>query len=162
MKPIWLTANPKSMTSSTPTRGQLERSLSQRIQALYRNQLGHRPAEVNCQIFDQKIVIVLENSITLPEQLLANNGQEELVEEIRSNLDAAIQPQLRELIEEIVGVPVEDLLSDAKLETGRSGMIAILADLPQTRDRVAGKNNGEDSVARTDHEPPEEQKGESN
>jgi uncharacterized protein YbcI len=134
------------MTPSIPTRGQLERSLSQRIQALYRNQLGHRPADVNCQIFDQKVVIVLENAITPPEQLLANNGQEELVEKIRANLDAAIQPQLCELIEEVVGVSVADLLSDAKLETGRSGIIAILSDLPQTRERASGgKTNGEDN-----------------
>ncbi len=116
-----------------PTRGQLERALSQRIQALYRNQLGHRLGNVDCQIFDEKIAIVLENAVTQPEQLLASNGKEDLVEQIHSDISEAIQPQLRELIETTVGVPVVDLLADTKLETERTGMIAVLSDSPRVR-----------------------------
>lgn len=121
------------MDSSNPTRGQVERTLSQRIQALYRTQLGHQPSKVTCQIFDTKVAIVLEDAITPPEQLLVNSGQERLAEQVRSDLDKAIQPQLKALIEEVVGVPVIDLLSDATLETGRTGTIAVLANLPQLR-----------------------------
>ena len=47
------------MDSSYPTRGQLERTLSQRIQALYRNQLEHQPSRVTCQLFDEKLAIIL-------------------------------------------------------------------------------------------------------
>ncbi len=121
------------MADSTPTRGQLERTLSQRIQALYRNRLGHRLGNVDCQIFDEKIAIVLENAVTQPEQLLANNGKEDLVEQIHSDISEVMQPQLKELIETIVGVPVVDLLTDTKLETERTGMIAVLSDSPQVR-----------------------------
>lgn len=121
------------MDASSLTRGQLERTLSQQIQALYRTQLEHQPSKVTCQIFDEKIAIILEDSITQPEQLLFNTGQEELAEQVRSELDEAIQPQLKALIEQVVGVPVIDLLSDAKLETGRTATIAILAATPQVR-----------------------------
>lgn len=121
------------MDASTPTRGQLERTLSQQIQALYRTQLEHQPSRVTCQIFDEKIAIIIEDSITQPEQLLVNSGQQELAERVRSELDEALQPQLKALIEEVVGVPVIDLLSDAKLETGRSATVAILASSPQVR-----------------------------
>lgn len=121
------------MDPSFPTRGQLERTLSQRIQALYRTQLEHRPSRVTCQIFDDKIAIILEDSITQPEQLLVKSGQEELAEQVRSELDEALQPQLKTLIEEVVGVTVVDLLSDAKLETGRTATVVILAETPQLR-----------------------------
>ncbi len=121
------------MNPSSPTRGQLERTLSQRIESLYRSQLEHKPSKVVCQIFDEKIAIILEDSITQPEQVLVNNGQQELAEKVRSELDEALQPQLKALIEEIVGVSVIDLLSNAKLETGRSATIAILAESPQFR-----------------------------
>lgn len=121
------------MDASYPTRGQLERSLSQRIQALYRTRLEHQPSRVTCQIFDEKIVIVLEESITQAEQLLVESGQGELAEQVRSELDAALQPELKALIEEIAGVAVVDILSDAKLETGRSATVAILANPPQVR-----------------------------
>ena len=123
------------MTTERPTKGQLERSLAQRIQALYRNQLGHRLSEVICQIFEQKIMIVLENSITQPEQLLADSGKAELVEEVHASIEQTIEPQLSRLIEEVVGVSVVDLLSDATLQTKRTGMIAVLAGEPLMRDR---------------------------
>lgn len=123
------------MTNSLPTSGQLERTLSQRIQALYRTQIGHRLERVTCQIVDQKILIILENAVTPAEQLLANNGKENLAEEIHANLDEAIRPQIIGLIEEIVGVSVVDFLSDAKLETERTGMIVMLENAPRLNDR---------------------------
>ena len=121
------------MDASSPTRGQIERTLSQRIQALYRTQLEHQPSKVTCQVFDEKIAIILEDSITQPEQLLVENGQEELAEKVRAELDEAIQPQLKTLIEEVVGVEVIDILSNAKLETGRTATVVILANPPQVR-----------------------------
>jgi uncharacterized protein YbcI len=121
------------MDSSSPTRGQIERTLSQRIQSLYRSQLEHKPSRVVCQIFDGKIAIILEDSITQPEQVLVNSGQQELAEQVRSELDEALQPQLKALIEEVVGISVIDLLSNAKLETGRSATIVILSEPPQFR-----------------------------
>ncbi len=124
------------MDSSFPTRGQLERSLSQRIQALYRTQLEHQPSRVICQIFDEKVAIILEDAITQPEQILVSNGQEKLAEQVRSGLDEALQPQLKSLIEEILRVPVIDLLSDAKLHTGRTATIAVLGEKPQIRNPV--------------------------
>lgn len=124
-----------SMTqeSSKPTRGQLERLLSQRLQALYREQLGHQPGKVTCQLFDEKLAVIVEDSITPPEQLLANSGQTELAEQVRSDLDKAIQPQLKELIEAVLGVAVLDILSDATIETGRTGIIAVLDITPEVR-----------------------------
>ncbi len=121
------------MNPSSPTRGQIERTLSQRIQSLYRSQLEHKPSRVVCQIFDEKIAIILEDSITQPEQVLVNNGQQGLAEQVRSELDEALQPQLKALIEEVVGVSVIDLLTNAKLETGRSATIVVLAESPQFR-----------------------------
>ncbi|WP_315787590.1 DUF2294 domain-containing protein [Fischerella sp. JS2] len=125
------------MAESIPTRGQVERTLAQRIQALYREQLGHQPSKVTSRLSDTNLVIVIENSITPPEQLLAQTGRHELAEQVRSDLDEAIQPQLRELIEHILHVSVVEILSDATLETGRSGIIAILSETPDLRDSAS-------------------------
>ncbi|PLZ98113.1 hypothetical protein CEN45_16525 [Fischerella thermalis CCMEE 5198] len=125
------------MAESIPTRGQVERTLAQRIQALYREQLGHQPSKVTSRLSETNVVIVIENSITPPEQLLAQTGRQELAEQVRSDLDEAIQPQLKELIEQILHVSVVEILSDATLETGRSGIIAILSDTPDLRDSVS-------------------------
>lgn len=121
------------MKTTIPTRGQRERELSQRIQGLYSNQLGHRPTKVICQLFDDSLAIVMENSITPAEQLLVEQGQEELAEQVRSGLDDAIEPNLKALIEEILEVKVLDLMGDATLETGRSGIVVVLSNTPEVR-----------------------------
>lgn len=130
---------PPSMNqeSSKPTRGQLERLLSQRLQALYREHLGHQPGKVTCQLFDEKLAIIVEDSITPPEQLLASTGQIELAQQVHEDLEKAIQPLLKELIEDVLGVAVLDILSDATLETGRTGIIAVLDITPEVRNPEA-------------------------
>ncbi len=121
------------MTSQLATRGQTERTLSQRIQALYRNQLGHQPEKVTCQLFDEALAVVIEGSVTQPEKLLAAEGHLERAEQVRSELDQAIRPHIKSLVEEVLSVNVLDILSDATLQTGRTGMIVILDNPPSVR-----------------------------
>lgn len=71
--------------------------------------------------------------VTQPEQLLVESGKEELGEKVREELDRALQPQLKDLIEEVVGVEVLDILSNTKIDTGRTATVAILASLPSLR-----------------------------
>ena len=125
------------MTDTSYTRGQLERKLSQEIQSLYRRHLGHQPSKVTCQIFDAKLVVIIEGSITNAEQILIESGKQKLAEEVRSNLDNSIQSQLRQLIENIAEVEIVDFLSDATLNTGRTGIIAILNTTPKVRNSNA-------------------------
>jgi uncharacterized protein YbcI len=82
---------------------------------------------------NEKLIILIEDSITQPEQILAEEGQIKLAQEVRSELDDAIQPHLKALIEEVLNVKVVDLLSDATLETGRTGAIVVLAESPTMR-----------------------------
>jgi uncharacterized protein YbcI len=121
------------METSQLTRKQIERLLAQRIQALYRTCLEHQPAKVTCQIFDEKLAIVIEGSVTPAEQVLVNNGNAELASKVRFDLYKAFQPHMKALIEEVMGVSVVELLSDATLETGRLGAIAVLEQVPQFR-----------------------------
>lgn len=116
-----------------PTNGQLERDLSQQVQAFYREHLGHQPLKITCQIFDQKVTFVIENSLTPTEQLLLKEGKEKLANSVHACLDEITQPQIKQLIESALNVEVTDLLSDATLETGRTGIIAILSESPQVR-----------------------------
>ncbi len=121
------------MTNNLLTCGQLERKLSQEIQAFYRQHLGHQPSKVTCQFFGAKLAIILENSITSAEKVLIDEGKSDLAQQVRSNLDGAIQPELKQLIEKVAEVEVLDILSDATLDTGRTGMIVILSQTPTVR-----------------------------
>ncbi len=119
------------------TVGQVERELSQKVQALYKKHMGHQPSKVSCQLFSSKLVVVLEDSVTQPEKLLVEEGQTALAEKVRADLNEAMQPQIKTLIESILGVTVLDLLSDAALDTGRTGIIAVLSDAPTVRNPEA-------------------------
>ncbi|MEL6605234.1 MAG: DUF2294 domain-containing protein [Cyanobacteria bacterium J06614_10] len=119
------------------TVGQLEREVSQKLQALYKKQLGHQPGKVTCQLFGTKLAIILEDSVTQPEQLLAEEGQPDLARQVREDLNTAMQPQIKALVEDILSVEILDILSDATLSTGRTGIIAILSETPAVRNPEA-------------------------
>ncbi|MGD1855897.1 MAG: DUF2294 domain-containing protein [Leptolyngbyaceae cyanobacterium] len=122
------------------TKGQLEREISQRIRTLYKKCLGHKLSQANCQLFDSKIAIVLEDSVTQPEKFLVGEGETELIEEVHDNLGQSIYPQIKTLIEEILGVKVLDLLSDVTLETERTGIIVILDKAPSIRSKESDRS----------------------
>ncbi|NEO27297.1 MAG: DUF2294 family protein [Kamptonema sp. SIO4C4] len=125
------------MATVKPTCGQLERSLSQAIQAFYRDHLGQQPSQVTCQLFANQVAVVIENSITPTEQVLAQDGKEQFAKQVRMELNDVTQPQLQQIIADVLGVQVLDLLSDATLETSRTGVIAVLETTPDVRNPQA-------------------------
>lgn len=123
--------------TAQPTVGQIEREVSQKIQALYKKVLGHQLGRVTCQLFDSKIEIILEDSISQPVKLLLEESQIELAQQIRNDLDHAMQPQIKLLLADVLGVDVLDILSDATMSTGRTGIISALSCLPAVRNPEA-------------------------
>lgn len=124
----------KRMTSTDPTRGQLERSLTQGIQSFFRDHIGQRPSKAVCQFFDSGVSLILENTLSPAEQTLIRAGQMEAASELRSRLQTLVKPQLREWIQSIVRVPVLSVMMDTDLETGWTGLNAVLKETPPVRD----------------------------
>ncbi|MEH2213713.1 DUF2294 domain-containing protein [Nostoc sp.] len=116
-----------------PTIGQLETEISQRIISLYNDRLGKSPSQIICHFFDTEIVISLENSVTQAEQTLLKGGYDTLAEQVRLYLEKIIKPDLKKLIEEIIGQPVLYLMTNTNLATGRTGIVVILKELPEVR-----------------------------
>lgn len=116
--------------ASNLTAKQLEQEIVKSIQDLFGNLLGHQPQQVSCQLVDKTLTVLLEDSITQPEQMLVESGKNDLVKQVRSNILVAIESPLRANIEEIVGIPVIDLFSDSTLDTRRTSVVAILAAAP--------------------------------
>jgi uncharacterized protein YbcI len=51
------------MVNNVPSRGEMERSLSQSIQAFYRDRLSCRVGKISCHILGNQVAIVVENSV---------------------------------------------------------------------------------------------------
>ncbi|MEH2259590.1 DUF2294 domain-containing protein [Nostoc sp.] len=116
-----------------PTIGQLETEISQRIINLYNDRLGKSPSQIICHFFDTEIVISIENSVTPAEQTLLKGGYDTLAEQVRLYLEKIIKPDLKNLIEEIIGQPVLYLMTNTNLRTGRTGIVVILKELSEVR-----------------------------
>ncbi|MGJ5672691.1 MAG: DUF2294 domain-containing protein [Nostochopsis sp.] len=122
---------------SVPTIGQLEREISNRIRSLYNVEFGLRPSKINCHFFHGELAIILENSVSKIEQILLKSGSGILAEQVRNDINRIIVPQIQDLIEEVIGKPVLDLISHTNLTTGRTGMIAFIGNLPEVRNPQA-------------------------
>ncbi len=124
------------MDRKLPTCGQIERDLSQRIQKLYREQLGHCPRKVTCKLFDNRLAVVVEDSLTiLQKTLIEEDKQNETARYVNSAIDNVIKSKLKIAIEEVLEIEVYDILFDSSLKTHSAGAIVILTQSPSVRSR---------------------------
>ena len=122
------------MDNNLPTSGQLERELSQNIQKLYRQELEHSPHKVICQLFSNKLAIVIEDAITAVEKILADAVNDtDTVQELNTVINKSIEFKLKTLVEEILAVEVEDILFSSTFKTNQTGAIATLKQPPKVR-----------------------------
>lgn len=119
------------MTKIFPqTQEQLEQKLLECIQQVYLKILGHQPQQISCKLIDKNLTIIIEDSITQPEQLLVETGKQELAQQVRDNIHSAFEPYLKSTIEEVTGISLTDLISKTSLDTGRTSIVAIFARVP--------------------------------
>ncbi|NEP18170.1 MAG: DUF2294 domain-containing protein [Leptolyngbya sp. SIO4C1] len=116
-----------------PTAGELERLLSQSIQSFYREAFGQKPKRIICHLFSRELAVVAEGTPTKLEQFLKLNEFGPFAQQLRLDLDQLTKPRLISLIEEILAVPVIELLVSTGLESGYTGMLAVLAETPPVR-----------------------------
>ena len=121
------------MERQLPTFGQLERSLSQNIQKLYREELEHSPQKVTSKFFGNRLAIVIEDALTAVEQTLVNEDNGQIVKDLNLAINSVIKPKLKTVVETVLEVEVEDILFDSTIETKRTGAIVILTQIPQVR-----------------------------
>ncbi|MBE9043932.1 DUF2294 domain-containing protein [Pleurocapsales cyanobacterium LEGE 10410] len=131
------------MDNNLPTRGQLERNLSQTIQKLYRQKLEHSPGKITCQLFGEQLAIVIEDALTAVEKTLIEAGQEtDTVKQLNSTIGSIIESELKSVVETTLSVKVADVLFDTTLKTSRTGVIVTLDRTPEVRNPESiPKNN---------------------
>ncbi len=122
------------MVQTLPTRGEMERNLSQSVQAFYRNQLGCRTDKVSCHILNNQVAIAIENPITPIEKLLNNTGDERFINDLRDRIDTLVKQELLSQLKTVLGVEVMALTIDTALDNNLTGVIALLAQKPAIRD----------------------------
>jgi uncharacterized protein YbcI len=110
----------------------LDQQLSDKIQEIYLQELNHQVGSIFCRLFKQALIILIEESVTLPERKLNNQEYHQLAYQIRTVFDQVIQPQIKLIIEKMTDMQAVDFLCDTTLDTGRTGIIVILELKPKT------------------------------
>ena len=121
------------MENILPTRGQLERQLSQTLQSIYREQFGHSTSKITCHLFKNKVAIVAEDTVTKIEKILLDNSQLDLAHSLRSIISKTFATQIKQAIGHILQVEVIDLVSDSSLDSGYLGILVFLNNAPEIR-----------------------------
>ena len=133
------------MKNTLPTRGQLERQLSQTLQSLYRHKFGHSPSKITCHIFGDKVAIVAEDTVTMVEKVLFENSKLDLASSIRSTISKVFTVEVKQIIADILQVQAVDIIADSTISTGYLGMIVFLDRPPviritKKRNRIMSKH----------------------
>ena len=121
------------MKHTIPTRGEIERDLSQCIQSFYRHQLGCQTRKVSCHIVKNQLAVAVENSLTPVERLLNESGDNEFRLSLRNRIDQIVKYKLFPQIEVILGVKIVALTIDTTLDNDFTGIVALLSDAPKVR-----------------------------
>jgi uncharacterized protein YbcI len=121
------------VNKSNKTAGQIERDAIQAINALYRNELGHQPGKITCQLFEKKAVLIIENALSKPEQLLLEQGDNDVALKAHQALLEVFKEKAKDCLAQALTTPVLDLLLDSNIEEAHIGIIAILEDAPEVK-----------------------------
>jgi uncharacterized protein YbcI len=106
----------------------LEHHIEQHIQHWYVKQLGHSNVKVACHSVGDKLMMVLEESITQPERLLVASGRLDFAQQMHTALDQILRLHLQETIESLTRLRIVDLLTATQLETERTSIVVILSE----------------------------------
>ncbi|MGD1918490.1 MAG: Na-translocating system protein MpsC family protein [Pleurocapsa sp.] len=136
------------MVDKTLTRGEMERNLSQSVQAFYRSQLGCSTEKVSCHIINEQVAIAIKNPITPLESLLNSSIDSQFVQDLRDRIDTIIKQDLVSTIEKILGVEVMAMTINTTVNNNLTGIVALLSQKPATRDskRTFGKSRVNKSI----------------
>ncbi|MGB3402247.1 MAG: DUF2294 domain-containing protein [Microcoleaceae cyanobacterium] len=110
----------------------LDKQLSDKIKEIYLQELNHQVGSILCRLFKQALIILIEESVTLPERKLNNQEYQQLAHQMRTVFDQIVQPQIKTIIEQTTDMQAIDFLCDTTLDTGRTGIIVILELKPKT------------------------------
>lgn len=122
------------MNKKIPTCKQLERDLSQSIRAFYVDEIKFSPQKITCKLFSKYLIIIAEEAMTPLEKSLWETGKEELTKQLRSEINSIFKPKLIQVIEDIIGVKVEEVISTVTFTSNKSGTVIILSEPPQIRE----------------------------
>ena len=122
-----------NMENKIPTRGQLERQISQTLQLIYREQFEHSISKITCHLLNDKVAVIAEDTVTSVEKILLDNSQLELAHSVRAVISQTFEAKTKQTIANILQVEVIDVISKSTLDSGYLCLFIFLNNAPLIR-----------------------------
>ena len=104
----------------------IEQVISQNVHSLFWTQLKHKPSEIHCKLYENQLTVIVKNALTKPEQLLILNGYVEVAKEVRESIEQILEPHLKKIIEEVIGIKISELLFATHPKSDYISLIALM------------------------------------
>ena len=113
------------MNQKQVSKKEIEKLLFQKIRDIYINKLEHNLDSIYYKQFDRTLILILEGSVTSTEIILDNSECKPLARQLRTAIDKIVQPQIKTIIEQVMGVKIIDFFIDTTISNNLTGAIAI-------------------------------------
>jgi uncharacterized protein YbcI len=108
--------------------GEMRATISNEIVRLQAEYYGKGPTRAKTYIFEDLVVVVLEESFTRAEKTLAERGERDAIEHIRRRFQQQMAESFKSVVEQATGRKVRVFLSETNVEHDISVETFILAD----------------------------------
>lgn len=133
--------------SSEIARNSARREISQRIVALLKESIGRGPTSARTLLYDDLVLVVLSDTLTQGERVLADDERVGLVREMRRAFVDNLRDEIQAVIAEATGRGIKAMLSDHSVEPDYAIAAFVLENFgegaPQDSEELSFPTGGE-------------------
>src|SRR6476619_558048 len=117
-----------TVTTGTASRGQLAAAISNAIVRIHAKHYGKGPTKAKTYITDDLVVTVLEDVFTTVERTLVDQGEGDLVQDLRTTFQYTMREHFTGAIRELTGREPRAFLSQVDWKTDTAVEVFVLAN----------------------------------
>jgi uncharacterized protein YbcI len=108
--------------------GEIRATISREIVRLQAEYYGKGPTKAKTYVFDDLVVVVLEETFTRAERTLAQRGEADAIQHIRRRFQQQMAEEFTSVVEQATGRRVRAFLSETNIDEDVSVETFLLAD----------------------------------
>src|SRR4051794_32825933 len=116
--------------------GELAAAISNTVVRALARTTGRGPTQAKTTLGDNGVFVVLQDSLTVGEQSLANAGEARVVLDLRRRWQAVMEVDVSREVEELTGRKVVGFMSDNHIDPALAVEVFVLEPLPKPAEVV--------------------------
>jgi uncharacterized protein YbcI len=124
-----------------PPDGELAAAISKTVVRALARTTGRGPTKARTTIGENGVFVVLQDSLTIGEQTLADHGEGQAVLDLRRRWQRVMQADVSQEIEQLTGRKVIGFMSDNHIDPDLAVEVFVLESLPRARAQRAFRSS---------------------